>query len=83
MTVITRFAPSPTGFLHIGGARTALELARPIVEADERAARGEHVGEISLSGAVCALCSFDLGARLPALLRDNRKHRLGVVAIEP
>lgn len=24
MTTITRFAPSPTGFLHIGGARTAL-----------------------------------------------------------
>ena len=24
MTVITRFAPSPTGILHIGGARTAL-----------------------------------------------------------
>ncbi|VEJ45072.1 glutamate--tRNA ligase [Bartonella vinsonii] len=24
MSVITRFAPSPTGFLHIGGARTAL-----------------------------------------------------------
>jgi len=24
MTIITRFAPSPTGFLHIGGARTAL-----------------------------------------------------------
>ncbi|MEX2201727.1 MAG: glutamate--tRNA ligase [Dongiaceae bacterium] len=24
MTAITRFAPSPTGFLHIGGARTAL-----------------------------------------------------------
>jgi len=23
MTVITRFAPSPTGFLHVGGARTA------------------------------------------------------------
>ena len=23
-TVITRFAPSPTGFLHIGGVRTAL-----------------------------------------------------------
>ena len=24
MKVITRFAPSPTGFLHIGGVRTAL-----------------------------------------------------------
>ncbi|MEK6748305.1 MAG: glutamate--tRNA ligase [Pseudomonadota bacterium] len=24
MSVITRFAPSPTGFLHVGGARTAL-----------------------------------------------------------
>ncbi|MGL6028944.1 MAG: glutamate--tRNA ligase family protein, partial [Legionella sp.] len=24
MTVRTRFAPSPTGFLHVGGVRTAL-----------------------------------------------------------
>ena len=24
MSVITRFAPSPTGYLHIGGLRTAL-----------------------------------------------------------
>jgi hypothetical protein len=24
MTVVTRFAPSPTGFLHVGGAHTAL-----------------------------------------------------------
>ncbi len=24
MSIVCRFAPSPTGFLHIGGARTAL-----------------------------------------------------------
>ena len=24
MVTITRFAPSPTGYLHLGGARTAL-----------------------------------------------------------
>ncbi|HUA89260.1 MAG TPA: glutamate--tRNA ligase family protein, partial [Steroidobacteraceae bacterium] len=24
MTVVTRFAPSPTGLLHVGGVRTAL-----------------------------------------------------------
>ena len=24
MTVKTRFAPSPTGYIHVGGARTAL-----------------------------------------------------------
>jgi glutamyl-tRNA synthetase len=24
MSIVTRFAPSPTGFLHIGGGRTAL-----------------------------------------------------------
>ena len=24
MKVVTRFAPSPTGYLHVGGVRTAL-----------------------------------------------------------
>jgi glutamyl/glutaminyl-tRNA synthetase len=24
MSVVTRFAPSPTGFMHVGGVRTAL-----------------------------------------------------------
>ena len=41
MSVVTRFAPSPTGMLHIGGARTAFGdggdgfVARRIDEADE------------------------------------------------
>ena len=37
MSVVVRFAPSPTGFLHIGGARTALFnwlLARHSILAD-------------------------------------------------
>ena len=43
MTVRTRFAPSPTGFLHIGGVRTALfnlaagaALRRPVHPPDRR-----------------------------------------------
>ena len=43
MTVRTRFAPSPTGYLHIGGVRTALVLLavrpaarRPVHPADRR-----------------------------------------------
>ena len=38
MTVRTRFAPSPTGDLHIGGARTAL-----FAWAYARANKGEFV----------------------------------------
>lgn len=56
-TVITRFAPSPTGFLHIGGARTALfnwlyaraaggQMLLRIEDTDRQRSTDEAVGAI-------------------------------------
>jgi glutamyl-tRNA synthetase len=57
MTCRTRFAPSPTGFLHIGGARTALycwlEARRP---GGQFILRGEDTDqERSTQGAIDAI----------------------------
>ena len=66
MTVRVRFAPSPTGYLHIGGARTALfnwmfarnhggQFILRIEDTDQKrtvpgAERGHH-GRAALAGA--------------------------------
>lgn len=55
--IITRFAPSPTGFLHIGGARTALysflyakqnkgQFILRIEDTDKERSKEEHTAEI-------------------------------------
>ena len=57
MTVRVRFAPSPTGFLHVGGARTALynwlfaqrnggEFILRVEDTDRRRSRPEHTRAI-------------------------------------
>jgi len=57
MTVVTRFAPSPTGFLHIGGARTALfnwlyarhcggQMRLRIEDTDRKRSTPEAIGKI-------------------------------------
>ena len=57
LPVITRFAPSPTGYLHVGGARTALfnwllarhaggELVLRIEDTDRERSTPENVEQI-------------------------------------
>jgi glutamyl-tRNA synthetase len=71
MTVRTRFAPSPTGFLHIGGARTALfswlharhhggEFVLRIEDTDRERSTAESVAEILEAMAWLGL-EYDVG----------------------
>ncbi|MBT6441254.1 MAG: glutamate--tRNA ligase, partial [Alphaproteobacteria bacterium] len=57
MSVITRFAPSPTGYLHLGGARTALfnwlfarhhggQFRLRIEDTDRKRSTDEAIGQI-------------------------------------
>ena len=56
MTVVTRFAPSPTGFLHIGGARTALYNWLFAKHHAEYGRSEEHTSELqSRRKLVCSL----------------------------
>ncbi|MFZ3072882.1 MAG: glutamate--tRNA ligase [Thermodesulfobacteriota bacterium] len=71
MTIKTRFAPSPTGYLHIGGARTALfnwlfarhnngKFVLRIEDTDVARSTGESVGAI-LEGMEWLGLDFDEG----------------------
>src|SRR3546814_4353153 len=59
MTVRTRFAPSPTGFLHIGGALTALYCW---LESRRRGGEFIQIGRASCRERVCQYVSLSVGA---------------------
>jgi len=86
MTVRTRFAPSPTGFLHIGGARTALycwlearrrggEFLLRIEDTDRERSTDEAVQAI-----LDAMAWLDLTADQPAIYQTHRLARYKEVA---
>lgn len=87
-TVVTRFAPSPTGFLHIGGARTALFnwlYARHFggkyllrIEDTDRARSTEPAIEAIFDG----LNWLGLGGDEPAVFQFARSDRHAEVAAE-
>ena len=88
MTVVTRFAPSPTGYLHIGGARTAL-----FCSLYARAKGGRFLLRIedtdkerSTQAAVDAILDglnwLGLGGDAPPLLQSTRASRHAEVAYE-
>ncbi len=86
MSVVTRFAPSPTGFLHIGGARTALFnwlFARHTggkyllrIEDTDRARSTPEAIEAILDG----LSWLGLDADEPAIFQSQRADRHREVA---
>lgn len=86
MTVRTRFAPSPTGFLHIGGARTALycwlearrrggEFLLRIEDTDRERSTGEAVQAI-----LDAMAWLDLSAAEAPIYQTHRLARYREVA---
>lgn len=88
MTVVTRFAPSPTGYLHIGGARTALfswlyarakggKFLLRIEDTDRERSTQEAIDAI-LDG----LNWLGLGGDEPPVLQSSRMGRHAQVAHE-
>jgi glutamyl-tRNA synthetase len=88
MTVVTRFAPSPTGFLHIGGARTALfnwlyarhhggKYLLRIEDTDRKRSTQEAIDAI-LEG----LDWLGLSADEPPVFQSARQQRHSQVALE-
>ena len=82
MTCRTRFAPSPTGFLHIGGARTALycwlearrrggQFILRIEDTDRERSTDESVQAI-LDGLRWLELDHDEGPYYQTLLRTGR-----------
>ena len=88
MTVRTRFAPSPTGFLHIGGARTALfnllfarhhsgQYLLRIEDTDKARSTGEAVQQI-----LDSLAWLGLSPDEPPVFQSSREARHAEVAQE-
>jgi glutamyl-tRNA synthetase len=88
MTVVTRFAPSPTGFLHIGGARTALfcwlfarakggKFLLRIEDTDQ-----ERSTQAAIDAIFDGLSWLGLNADEPPLLQSTRAERHREVATQ-
>ena len=88
MQVVTRFAPSPTGFLHIGGARTALfcwlyarakggKFLLRIEDTDR-----ERSTQAAVDAIFDGLSWLGLDADEPPLLQSERAERHREVALE-
>ena len=88
MTVVTRFAPSPTGYLHIGGARTALfswlyarakggKFLLRIEDTDK-----ERSTQPAIDAIIDGLNWLGLGGDEPPLLQSLRADRHAEVAHE-
>jgi glutamyl-tRNA synthetase len=88
MTVVTRFAPSPTGYLHIGGARTALfcwlyarhtggKFLLRIEDTDR-----ERSTKPAVEAIYDGLGWLGLAGDEPALLQSTRAERHREVALE-
>lgn len=88
MTVVTRFAPSPTGYLHIGGARTALfcwlyarakggKFLLRIEDTDK-----ERSTQAAIDAILDGLNWLGLGGDEPPVLQSTRAERHAEVAHE-
>ena len=88
MTVVTRFAPSPTGYLHIGGARTALfswlyaratggKFLLRIEDTDK-----ERSTQAAVDAIIDGLNWLGLGGDEPPLLQSTRANRHAEIAHE-
>src|SRR5579859_7192849 len=88
MTVRTRFAPSPTGFLHIGGARTALycwlearrrggEFLLRIEDTDR-----ERSTDAAVAAILDAMQWLDLSADAAPIYQTHRLERYKQVALD-
>lgn len=88
MTVVTRFAPSPTGYLHIGGARTALfcwlyarakggKFLLRIEDTDK-----ERSTQAAIDAILDGLNWLGLGGDEPPVLQSTRAARHAEVAHE-
>ena len=85
MSVVVRFAPSPTGFLHIGGARTALfnwlfarhhggKFLLRIEDTDRKRSTAEAVGAI-----IDGLGPDGVSARVLDVARNSVRLQTGYV----